>query len=40
MSDFVAALLTALAYFICYGGNWLFGQCMIERPIVVGMVTG
>lgn len=34
------ALLAALAYFICYGGNWLFGQCMIERPIVVGAVTG
>lgn len=33
-------LLAALSYFICYGGNWLFGQCMIERPIVVGAVTG
>ena len=34
------AFLSALSYFICYGGNWLFGQCMIERPIVVGAVTG
>ena len=36
----VTALLAALSYFICYGGNWLLGQCMIERPIVVGAVTG
>lgn len=34
------ALLAAVAVFICYGGNWLLGQCMIERPIVVGMVAG
>ncbi|GEN94021.1 PTS mannose/fructose/sorbose/N-acetylgalactosamine transporter subunit IIC [Pediococcus ethanolidurans] len=34
------ALLAALTVFICYGGNWLFGQTMIERPLVVGMVTG
>ncbi|MCI8293724.1 MAG: PTS sugar transporter subunit IIC [Hespellia sp.] len=34
------ALLAALALFICYGGNWLIGQCMCERPIVVGMVAG
>ena len=34
------AILAALALFICYGGNWLLGQCMIERPIVVGAVTG
>lgn len=34
------ALLASLAYFISFGGNWLFGQCMIERPIVVGMITG
>lgn len=25
---------------ICYGGNWVLGQCMIERPIVVGLVAG
>lgn len=40
MSNFMVALLASLAYFICYGGNWLIGQCMIERPLVVGMVTG
>lgn len=37
---FKEALLAAIAYFICYGGNWVFGQCMIERPIIVGAVTG
>lgn len=35
-----AALLTAVAYFICYAGNWMFGQCMTERPIVVGPIVG
>lgn len=34
------ALLSALAYFICYGGNWLLGTNMSERPIIVGAVTG
>lgn len=34
------ALLAALAYFICYGGNWLIGQCMLERPLMVGLITG
>ena len=34
------ALLSALSYFICYGGNWLFGQNMADRPIVIGAVTG
>lgn len=34
------ALLSALAYFICYGGNWIFGQSMSDRPIVIGAVTG
>lgn len=38
--DVTTALLAALAYFICYAGNWMFGQCMIERPIVVGAVAG
>lgn len=37
---FETALLAALSYFICYGGNWLLGQCMIERPIVAGAITG
>ena len=40
MSNLMIALLATLAYFICYGGNWLLGQCMIERPIIVGTVTG
>lgn len=34
------ALLAAIAYFICYGGNWLIGQCMLERPLMVGLITG
>ena len=34
------ALLSALSYFICYAGNWIFGQSMSDRPIVVGAVTG
>ncbi len=40
MSNLMIAIMATLAYFLTYGGNWLFGQCMIERPIVVGMVTG
>lgn len=36
----IIALKATLAYFICYGGNWLFGTNMAERPIVVGAVTG
>lgn len=35
-----AALLTAIGYFICYAGNWLVGQCMTERPLIVGPVVG
>jgi len=34
------ALKATLAYLICYGGNWLFGTNMAERPIIVGAVTG
>lgn len=34
------AFLAALTVFICYGGNWLFGQSMIERPLVVGCIAG
>lgn len=34
------ALLSALSYFICYAGNWLLGQNMADRPIVIGAVTG
>ena len=36
----VLAVLAWLTVLICYGGNWLLGQCMIERPIVVGLVAG
>ncbi|WP_179394814.1 PTS mannose/fructose/sorbose/N-acetylgalactosamine transporter subunit IIC [Lacticaseibacillus absianus] len=34
------ALLAALCVFVCFGGNWLWGQTMIERPLVVGLVAG
>ena len=34
------ALLSALSYFICYGGNLIFGQSMSDRPIVIGALTG
>lgn len=34
------ALMSAIAYFICYAGNWIFGQSMSDRPIVIGTVTG
>jgi len=40
MSNFGIAVLASLAYFITYAGNWLFGQSMLERPIIVGTVTG
>lgn len=34
------ALMAWLTVLICYGGNWVLGQCMIERPLVVGLVAG
>lgn len=34
------AILAALCVFVCFGCNWLWGQTMIERPLVVGMITG
>lgn len=34
------AFLAALSVFVCYGGNYIFGQGMLERPLVVGAVTG
>lgn len=34
------AFLASLCVFICLGGNWLWGQTMIERPLVVGTITG
>lgn len=40
MSNLTIALLASVAYFISYAFNWLFGQCMLERPIVVATITG
>lgn len=34
------ALLAMLAAFISIGSNYMFGQCMTERPIVAGMIAG
>ncbi|HFE2334905.1 TPA: PTS mannose/fructose/sorbose/N-acetylgalactosamine transporter subunit IIC [Streptococcus agalactiae] len=34
------ATMAALAVLICFGGNYLTGQSMMERPLVVGLVTG
>ncbi|WP_102338022.1 PTS mannose/fructose/sorbose/N-acetylgalactosamine transporter subunit IIC [Collinsella provencensis] len=34
------ACMAWLTVVICYGGNWLLGQCMIERPLVVGLIAG
>jgi PTS system mannose-specific IIC component len=34
------ALLAMLAAFISIGGNYLFGQCMSERPLVAGFIAG
>lgn len=34
------ALMAALSVFICFAGNYLTGQSMMERPLVVGLVTG
>lgn len=36
----VPATMAALAVLICFGGNYLTGQSMMERPLVVGLVTG
>lgn len=40
MSTLTAALLCAIAYFICFGGNWLLAQNMADQPIVVGSLVG
>lgn len=40
MSSLTIALLASLSYFISYAFNWLFGQCMLERPLVVATITG
>lgn len=34
------AFLASLCVFVCLGGNWLWGQTMIERPLVVGTIAG
>lgn len=34
------ATMATLAVFICFAGNYLTGQSMMERPLVVGLVTG
>ena len=34
------AIMAWLTVLICYGGNWVLGQCMVERPLVVGLVAG
>ena len=34
------ALMAALSVFICFAGTYLTGQSMMERPLVVGLVTG
>lgn len=34
------AFLLAIVMFVTYGGNWLTGQSMIDRPIVVGPLVG
>lgn len=34
------AILCAIAYFICYAGNYLWAQNMCDRPIVAGFVAG
>ncbi len=34
------ASMAALSVFICFAGNYLTGQSMMERPLVVGLVTG
>ncbi|MGX7198002.1 PTS mannose/fructose/sorbose/N-acetylgalactosamine transporter subunit IIC [Enterococcus olivae] len=36
----VQAFLLAIVMFVTYGGNWLTGQSMIDRPIVVGPLVG
>ncbi|MEQ9764157.1 PTS mannose/fructose/sorbose/N-acetylgalactosamine transporter subunit IIC [Streptococcus jiangjianxini] len=36
----IPATMAALAVLICFGGNYLTGQSMMERPLVVGLVTG
>ncbi|PMC57894.1 PTS mannose transporter subunit IIC [Dolosicoccus paucivorans] len=34
------ASMAFIAVFFCFAGNYLTGQSMMERPLVVGLVTG
>ncbi|OTQ71728.1 PTS mannose transporter subunit IIC [Gilliamella apis] len=36
----MSAFLLAVVMFITFGGNWLIGQNMADRPIVVGSLVG
>ncbi len=36
----IEAILAALVVFVCFAGNYLTYQSMLERPLVVGLVTG
>jgi len=35
----MSAFLLAVVMFITFGGNWLIGQNMADRPIVVGCIS-
>lgn len=34
------AIILSIIMFVTFGGNWLFGQCMLDRPIVVSALVG
>lgn len=36
----MSAFLLAVVMFVTFGGNWLIGQNMADRPIVVGALVG
>ncbi|MDF7637852.1 PTS sugar transporter subunit IIC [Lactobacillus sp. ESL0791] len=40
MSIVKIALIAAVAEFICFGGNWVTGQSMLDQPIVIGPLVG
>ena len=40
MSINTLALLAALGTFLTFSLNYLFGMCMLERPLVIGAVVG
>lgn len=37
---FMQALMAGPSVFICFVGNYLTGQSMLERLLIVGLVTG